>query len=80
MVVFFFYLVFVYFERVVVDKFTEVFDIIRISFYSFYRYRRWIVIEKFKFMEKFYINNKGLEKIDIRKLKLNFINNIDIYK
>lgn len=31
-------------------------------------------------MEKFYINNKGLEKIDIRKLKLNFINNIDIYK
>lgn len=31
-------------------------------------------------MEKFYINNKGLEKIDIRILKLNFINNIDIYK
>lgn len=31
-------------------------------------------------MEKSHTNNKGLEKIDIRKLKLNPINNTDIYK
>lgn len=29
-------------------------------------------------MEKSHTNNKGLEKIDIRKLKLNPINNTDI--
>lgn len=31
-------------------------------------------------MEKSHTNNKGLEKIDIRILKLNPINNTDIYK
>lgn len=74
------YPVSIHFERAAVDKFTEVFDTIRISFYSFYRYRRWIVIEKLQSMEKSHTNNKGLEKIDIRKLKLNPINNTDIYK
>lgn len=74
------YPVSIHFECAAVDKFTEVFDTIRISFYSFYRYRRWIVIEKLQSMEKSHTNNKGLEKIDIRKLKLNPINNTDIYK
>lgn len=74
------YPVSVHFERAAVDEFAEVFDTIRISFYSFYRYRRWIVIEKLQSMEKSHTNNKGLEKIDIRILKLNPINNTDIYK